>query len=50
VNEQAEGLGIYIHADGKEYKGEWKDDKYHGGGRLILPSGEIYEGLFEYGF
>lgn len=31
------------------YEGGWKNDRYHGWGRLARPSGETYEGSFEKG-
>ncbi len=26
-NDKANGYGVYIHANGSKYEGEWKDDK-----------------------
>lgn len=49
LNDKANGIGIYMKSDGTVYRGEWVDDRYHGQGKLILNTGEIYEGRFENG-
>ena len=41
-----EGYGIFIDSKGNKYIGEWKDDKFHGKGRLISINGDFYEGDF----
>lgn len=28
------GFGIYLNAKGEKYKGQWKNDVFHGKGRL----------------
>ena len=35
--------------NGTIYEGEWMEGKYHGKGKLQLPGGEIYAGLFKNG-
>jgi hypothetical protein len=32
-NDKANGYGIYTHANGSKYEGQWLDDKQHGIGR-----------------
>jgi len=39
------GPGIYLTAKGEKYKGDWKNDCYHGRGKLNGES-SIYEGSF----
>ena len=43
------GYGICKYENGKVYLGEWKDNKYHGNGKLIYGEGdnrEYLEGVF----
>jgi len=40
------GQGCHKNANGKVYKGAWKDDKMSGQGRLEFPNGSAYEGMF----
>ena len=40
------GRGIQIWSDKSSYIGMWKDDKINGMGKLILNTGEYYEGNF----
>lgn len=43
------GYGVCRYEDGKVYMGEWKDNKYHGKGKLIYAEGdsrEYLEGVF----
>ena len=39
-----EGKGIMRYKDGREYKGDWLNDKMHGHGTFVWPTGERYEG------
>jgi hypothetical protein len=39
-------LGVYRWSDGREYVGEWKDNKMHGKGVLVWPDGKRYEGEY----
>ena len=32
---QAHGHGVYYHADGSKYDGQWEEDKQHGQGRRM---------------
>jgi hypothetical protein len=32
-NDKANGYGVYTHANGSRYEGEWVDDKQHGRGK-----------------
>lgn len=34
------------YADGNSYEGDWKDDKYHGQGKLVTKFGGTYEGSY----
>jgi hypothetical protein len=36
-------------ADGKKYEGNFKDFKFHGYGKLTLPSGTVYKSIFDSG-
>ncbi|MCQ2817764.1 MAG: hypothetical protein MJ252_10910, partial [archaeon] len=49
-----EVFGILQYKNGTHYEGQFKNDKYNGRGRLILPLGDYYEGEFiedkAYGF
>ena len=40
-NNESSGNGTHFYEDGRVYSGQWKDDKWHGNGRLILKSAEI---------
>jgi len=35
--------------DGHEYKGQWKDDRMHGKGRMTFFLGRVFKGIWEYG-
>jgi len=37
------GKGIFKYFDGGIYKGEWKDGKYHGKGKIIFISNDVLE-------
>ena len=41
---KAEGRGIFWHADGDVFDGEWKADKAHGFGTYTHVNGSKYEG------
>ena len=41
------GYGKYITSDDIIYKGEWKDGKCHGLGRMTFPSGNKYVGEYK---
>lgn len=41
------GQGTMVWASGESYTGQWKNDKYHGWGRLTGANGNWYEGTFE---
>jgi len=42
------GKGKLLRTNGNQYEGEWKDNKYHGQGILIIKaSGERYDGKWE---
>jgi hypothetical protein len=45
----ANGYGIYYHANGAKYEGEWKDDFQHGFGIEIWTDDSIFEGYFQFG-
>ena len=40
------GKGKYIFADGREYDGEWVNNKLHGKGRFKWPDGRTYTGEY----
>ena len=42
-------IGTHTLADGNQYVGEWKDDKYHGQGTFTYASGNKYVGEFKDG-
>jgi hypothetical protein len=42
----ANGYGIYYHANGAKYEGEWKDDFQNGFGIEIWTDDSIFEGYF----
>jgi hypothetical protein len=37
------GQGIYIHANGEKYEGEWKENKKSGKGLVIYKDGRIFK-------
>ena len=39
-------LGVYKWSDGREYVGQWEDNKMHGYGVLRWPDGKRYEGHY----
>lgn len=41
-----EGYGKMIYADGKIFRGYWKNNQMTGLGEFIWPSGEIYIGEY----
>ncbi|XP_006024985.2 MORN repeat-containing protein 2 [Alligator sinensis] len=41
------GNGVHTTPNGITYKGNWKNDKMNGLGRLEHPSGAVYEGEFK---
>ena len=43
------GVGIWKHADGREYSGGWRNGKRHGEGTMIYADGSSYSGGFEDG-
>lgn len=43
------GTGACTSFGGVLYVGQWENDMPHGYGRMELPEGDIYEGLFRYG-
>jgi hypothetical protein len=40
-------LGVYSWADGREYNGNWKENKMHGYGVFKWPDGRIYRGDYK---
>jgi hypothetical protein len=47
-NDDFNGIGTLTDAtDGSVYSGEFKDDLYHGRGKLIKKDGSVLEGIFE---
>jgi len=48
-NEKADGYGYGIDASDKLYSGYWKDNKYHGMGKLEDGDGNLFEGMFANG-
>ena len=38
--------GYFYSPSGHSYRGNWKDDKKDGFGKLVFDNGEIYEGEF----
>ena len=43
---QANGEGVYMHANGAKYTGHWKDDKQNGKGVETWPDGAKYDGEY----
>ena len=41
------GKGTYTFADGRRYKGEWKDGKRNGQGIYTSPNGSRFEGEYK---
>ena len=44
LNDKKDGKGVQLYGDGSRYDGFWKDGEYHGHGRLISITGDIYIG------
>jgi len=42
--------GTMIMVTGAEYTGYWKNDKFHGKGKITTPEGLVFEGEFQNGF
>ena len=42
--------GIFTYPDARQYKGEFRNSKFHGQGELTLPDGSTYVGSFRNGF
>ena len=42
--QKRDGRGVYIHADGTRYEGEWKKNLRDGYGRMISANGDVFEG------
>ena len=38
------GEGVYVHRDGREYRGQYRNDMKEGHGTYSWPSGSAYEG------
>ena len=43
------GYGTHTWPDGREYKGEYSNDKKHGKGIFKWPDGKIYDGMWSNG-
>lgn len=43
---RAHGNGIFQHADGDHYEGEFKNDKSNGYGIYTCTDGTVYEGIW----
>jgi hypothetical protein len=39
-------MGVYHHADGAKYEGEWKNDQQNGKGTESWPDGALYKGNY----
>ena len=48
LDDQMCGMGIYTFANGDEYRGEFKDSKFHGNG-VFKTKSKLVEGMFEQG-
>jgi len=44
------GQGTHTYSNGREYVGEWKNDRYHGQGTWTHPDGGKYVGEWENGY
>ena len=45
---QAHGYGVYLHASGATYEGDWQDYMQHGYGIEKWTDGSKYEGHYVY--
>ena len=45
-NAQRDLLGVYNWSDGRQYKGEWKNNKMEGHGLFEWPDGRRYQGEY----
>ena len=43
------GHGVYVKPGAERYEGDFKEGQRHGKGRLILPSGEVTQGVWHKG-
>ena len=39
-------MGTFYFCDKRKYHGEWKNNKMHGFGIIVWPSGDVFEGEF----
>ena len=39
-----DGYGVFKWPDGRQYEGEYKDDKKNGHGKFTWPDGRVYDG------
>eukprot|EP00736_Rhodelphis_marinus_P008614 Rmarinus@m.20832 len=46
---EGEGVAYFDHDRQSNYSGQWRDDRQHGWGRMVYPSGNVYEGNWEHG-
>jgi hypothetical protein len=49
VDEQPDGYGICVYANGDRYKGEWSEGAFGGKGTLFLHDGTVIEGFWRNG-
>ena len=49
IDNRYTGKGTYTLANGRKYKGEWKDGFFHGHGTLTFENGMSYNGTFNNG-
>ena len=42
-----EGYGIYYFKNGRSYKGQWKESKFHGYGEFTWVEGKKYYGFYK---
>ena len=50
INDKKDGYGEFEWADGRKYKGSWKNGKQHGEGEYCPSNGKIWrKGIWENG-